>query len=124
MYIYRIFIYIYIEEVSLVGVIRRQVMLRVTLPKVSFSPESGGSVKPRRAMLEIDQNARHDQVEKIVQRPPADLYGEGDVDVRLRTALVHYRVLFARHSCNENPISVTRTTRNVDRDGTNGRSND
>lgn len=38
----------------LAGVILgRQGMLRVTLPKVSFSPESGGRVNPRRAMLDI-----------------------------------------------------------------------
>lgn len=39
------------EEVCLAGV--QAGMLRITLPRVSFSPESGGKVKPNRAMLDI-----------------------------------------------------------------------
>ena len=39
-----------------------------------------------------DQQTRHDQVEEVVERPPADLDGEGDVQVRLRTTLIHHLI--------------------------------
>ena len=36
-----------------------------------------------------DQQTRHDQVREVVERPPADLDDERDVQVRLRAAFVN-----------------------------------
>ena len=43
-----------------------------------------------------DQQARHDQVEEVVEGPPPDLDGEGDVQVGLRAAVVDNFVSFRR----------------------------
>ena len=39
-----------------------------------------------------DQETRHDQVGEVVQRPPPDLDGEGDVKIRLRAAIIDHLV--------------------------------
>ena len=39
-----------------------------------------------------DQEAGHDQVGEVVQRPPPDLDGEGDVEIRLRAAIIDHLV--------------------------------
>ena len=44
-----------------------------------------------------DEDAGDDQVEEVVESPPPDSDGEGDVHVGLRAALVHYRVPLAGH---------------------------
>ena len=45
-----------------------------------------------------DQQTRHDQVEEVVHRPPADLEGVGDVQIRLGTAVVDNFVSLGGHS--------------------------
>ena len=45
-----------------------------------------------------DQEARHDQVEEVVHRPPPDLEGVGDVQIRLGAAVVDNFVSFGGHS--------------------------
>ena len=44
-----------------------------------------------------DEDAGDDQVEEVVESPPPDPDGEGDVHVGLGTALVHDVVPFSRH---------------------------
>ena len=44
-----------------------------------------------------DEDAGDDQVEEVVESPPPDPDGEGDVHVGLRAALVHYRIPLAGH---------------------------
>ena len=39
-----------------------------------------------------DQQTRNDQVGEVVERPPPDLDGEGDVEVGLRAAVVDHLV--------------------------------
>ena len=47
-----------------------------------------------------DQQARHDQVEEVVEGPPPDHDDEGDVYVGLGAALVDNLVLLCGHACN------------------------
>ena len=69
-----------------------QLKLRLTerqlLPRVRWERESqdrhGG-----------DEHARHDQVEEVVERAPADADDEGDVQVGLRAAVVEDLVALA-----------------------------
>ena len=44
-----------------------------------------------------DEEAGHDQVEEVVERPPPHVDGEGDVHIRLGAALVDDAVPLARH---------------------------
>ena len=44
-----------------------------------------------------DQQARHDQVEEVVQGPPPDVDLEGDVKVGLRTAVIRLGIPLSRH---------------------------
>ena len=45
-----------------------------------------------------DEDAGHNQVEEIVECPPADVDGEGDVHIGLRTAVVRHTVLLPGNS--------------------------
>ncbi len=45
-----------------------------------------------------DEDARHDQVEEVVERPPSDVDLEGDVDVGLGAAVVVDLVALAGHA--------------------------
>ena len=45
-----------------------------------------------------DQEARHDQVEEVVHRPPPDLDCVGDVQIRLRTTIVNDLISFCRNT--------------------------
>ena len=45
-----------------------------------------------------DQQTRHDQVEEVVERPPPDLDGEGDVQVGLRATLINNFISFSGNS--------------------------
>ena len=45
-----------------------------------------------------DEQARHDQIEEIVESSPSDLDGEGDVEVWLGTALVYHLIASGRNS--------------------------
>ena len=47
-----------------------------------------------------DQEARHDQVEKIVESSSSDLDGEGDIQVRFRATLVYNFISLGRNSFN------------------------
>lgn len=46
-----------------------------------------------------DQDARHDQVEEVVERASSDDDDEGDVYVRFRAAIVVDLVSLTRHTC-------------------------
>ena len=45
-----------------------------------------------------DEDTGDDQVEEVIESSPPDLDGEGDVHVRLGTALVHDTIPLAGHS--------------------------
>ena len=45
-----------------------------------------------------DQEARHDQVEEVVHRPPPDLEDVGDVQIRFRAAVVDNLIPLGGHS--------------------------
>ena len=55
-----------------------------------------------------DQEARHDQVGEVVQRPPPDLDLESDVKIRLRTTVVYHGVLVGWNFCKEAGILSVR----------------
>ena len=46
-----------------------------------------------------DEEARHDQVEEVVESPTSDPHHKGDVQVRFRTAVVDHFVPGSRHAC-------------------------
>ena len=52
-----------------------------------------------------DQEARHDQVEKIVESSSSDLDGEGDIQVRFGTAVVDDLITNGRHSWERETVS-------------------
>ena len=45
-----------------------------------------------------DQEARHDQVEEVVHRPPPDLDCVGDVQIRLGATIVNDLISFCRNT--------------------------
>ena len=48
-----------------------------------------------------DEEARHDQVEEVVEGSPPDPHHEGDVQVRFGTAIVDHFVPGSRHACDK-----------------------
>ena len=46
-----------------------------------------------------DEEARHDQVEEVVEGPASDPHHKGDVQVRFRTTVVDHFVPGSRHAC-------------------------
>ena len=48
-----------------------------------------------------DEEAGHDQVEEVVEGSPPDPHHEGDVKVRLRTAVVDHFIPGSGHTCEE-----------------------
>ena len=46
-----------------------------------------------------DEDAGHDEVEEVVEGPPPDLDGEGDVQVGGGAAVVPHLIPHGRHSC-------------------------
>lgn len=70
------------------------------LPRESFSPESGGKVNPKTAILAMRTHGTIDQVEEIVKSSPSDDNHKRDIYVRFRAAIVVNFVPFAGNSCN------------------------
>jgi len=54
-----------------------------------------------------DDGARDDEVERVVETEAPDADEERDVDVRVRTALVHHLVTVRRHFCVHHRSALT-----------------
>ena len=70
-----------------------------SLTKGQFLPRVRGESEAEQGHAG-DEDAGHDEVEEVVERPPPDLDGEGDVHVRLRATLINDAVSLTGHTFN------------------------
>ena len=77
-----------------------------SLTKGQFLPRVRGESEAEQGHAG-DEDAGHDQVEEVVERPPPDVDGEGDVHIGLRAAVVRHTVLLPGNSWHQRIVQQT-----------------